>query len=145
MKILVVSLLYLLTGALPAFALETDWRWIRVEPHDNAAPVSWSVEQGTAKNVVITGGRFTAELYEDDLAGNPKEPVIRLSGTISDGRLVASAVYIGTDAGREIYHGEVRIQAPKGDPIETDRVTLKGEWADAFIGLTRVKKTSPQP
>ena len=75
MKILIVSLLCLLTGALPAFAVETDWRWIRVEPHDNAAPVSWNVEQGIAKNVVITGGRFTADLYEDDLAINPAEPV----------------------------------------------------------------------
>ena len=111
-------------------------------PHDNAVPVSWNIEQGIAKNVVITGGKFTADLYEDDLAVNPVEPVIRLSGTISDGHLLASAVYVGTDAGREIYHGEVRIHSPKDVPFETDRVTLKGEWADAFIGLTRVKSRS---
>ncbi len=142
MKIPVVSVLCLLAGALPAFALETDWRWIRVEPHDNAAPVSWNVEQGIAKNVVITGGRFTADLFEDDLAVNATEPVIRLNGTISDGHVLASAVYVGTDAGREIYHGEVRIQVPGGVPLETDRITLKGEWADAFIGLTRLKSRS---
>jgi hypothetical protein len=145
MKIVPVSLLCLLAASQPSFAFETDWHWVRVEPHDSSASVTWNVEQGVAKNVTITGSKFTADLYPDDLSIHPKAgPIIRLSGTISGNKVVASAIYIGTDADAETYRGDLRIQTPKG-AAETDHVTLKGEWGDAFIGLTRSKTPSPQP
>lgn len=135
----IFPLLCLLSVSQPALAFESEWHWIRVEPRDNAAPVTWSVEQGIAKNVAITGSKFTADLYPDDILVHPKVgPDIRLSGTVIEGKVIASATYVGTDAGHETYRGDLRVQAPKGSP-ETDRITLKGDWADSFIGLTRVR------
>lgn len=144
-KFAAFSLGCLLAAVRPAAAFESDWRWVRVEPRDNAAPVRWDIEQGVAKNVTIIGGKFSADLYPDDLAIHPgSPPVIRLRGALSKGRVTASASYVGTDAGRETWRGVLHIQAPEGDPMETDRITLKGDWADGFIGLTRVKSPSPR-
>lgn len=121
----------------------SEWRWVRVEPLDNAAPVKWLIQQGIAKNVAITGSQFTADLYLQEESGIlDAEPSILLRGTISNKKIVTRATYIGTDADRETYRGSIRVQIPKRS-LETDRITLKGDWADGFIGVTRVTNPSP--
>lgn len=142
MKLGAVSLLSVLAGLQPSFGFETQWRWVHVAPHDNAADVTWKVEQGEAKNVTISGSQFMADLYPSDLPIHPKtDPVVRLNGTISGSKITATAIYVGTDADKETYHGNVRIVKPRDTSLETDRVTLMGEWADGFIGLIRVKSS----
>lgn len=127
----------LLIQALPASAFDSGWHWIEVTPRDNAMPVRWEVDQGMAKNVVITRTTFAAELYPQDFPNG--DPVIRLKGTIKGHAVTASAVYVGTDADPEPYRGTLTIQG------DTTRVTLKGAWADGYLGLTHLASAPPKP
>lgn len=121
---------------------DKDWHWIRVEPTDNHAPVTWNVSQGIAKNVEFAGRNFSADLYDMDLKKYPGAgPAIRLKGSIANGKITAHDIYIGTDARPEPFHGTIRKLHLTGNG-ETDRIILSGEWANAFIGITRLAKSN---
>jgi hypothetical protein len=143
MKIALVGILFLLLGpASSTAATDSGWHWVRVVPRDNAMPVKWDVERGMALNVSYQAETFTADLYSDQFPIGPNStPDIRLTGTVKNGTVTAYAVYVGTDAGRETFHGTIRAQ--RDGNFETDRITLKGEWADAFIGITRFVSSRP--
>lgn len=129
------GILVLLLSAMPAFAFDSGWHWIEVTPRDNAMPVHWEVDQGIAKNVVITAMTFAAELYPQDFPNG--DPVIRLKGSIEGRAVTASAIYVGTDADPEQYRGTLTIRG------QTARIALKGAWADGYIGLTRYASAPP--
>ena len=142
-RILLALALFFVT-IFPVLAANDNWHWVMVTPQDNHIPVTWNVSQGIAKNVTFDGSIFTADMYGQDLTAHPNAgPDIRLKGTISNGEITASAVYIGTDANPEPFHGNIQKLHLMGDAQwETDRIILNGKWANGFIGITRLMKSN---
>jgi len=119
------------------------WRWIEVRPRDFAIPVTWDVEQGTAKNVEFVGKEFTADLFTLDLRVYPKaSPDILLKGTIRNGKIIATATYLGTEADPETFRGTVQ-KIAVGNGWVTERITLN-ETGWSFIGITRLVRIEPE-
>ena len=82
-------------------AEQNDWHWIYVSPSDAA----WTICRGAAKNVEFDGRIFTADLYDVDEVFPRKNPsVTHLKGTVTNGRIVATASF---GSGPEAFEGAI--------------------------------------
>jgi hypothetical protein len=123
-------------ACLPVSAAEDmDWHWIEVRPSATPNPVTWVVHQGIAKDVVIEGKKFDADLYDGDRNGFHR---FHLEGTISDGKIVATMILLNSDAGKGRLRGDIRKLRSSGDSWGFDRIILHDSEDDAsYIGIMR--------
>ncbi len=110
---------------------QRDWAWFTAISSINA----WTIHYGKAE-VVLDGGRFRAELYdEDDLLR------IKIEGTIVRGQINAAAVIQSTgDQPRKLsgrYEARRWREWNEGRPRESILLTESGMPSGLTIGLTR--------
>jgi hypothetical protein len=117
-------------------AEQNDWHWIYVSPSD----VSWTICRGVAKNVAFDGRNFSADLYDVDEVFPRKAPPVNahLKGTVTNGRIVATAVY-GTNRRPEALEGTIQTIPANGGAPATERIILTNNAASGtYIGISRL-------
>jgi hypothetical protein len=122
-------------------AADGDWSWVRAVPYESEKGEIWEVSQGTG-TITMDGRKFKGELRLDLSKTKGPGSDILLEGTIVGDKVIASATYVGTDADPETFRGKIR-KLPDGNGWETDRIVLSGDWADAFLGITRRARIQP--
>jgi hypothetical protein len=123
-------LMALLVGAICASSTraqvpsDTNWHWIRVVPDDQKG---WTTAQGDAP-IEMKGERFRVTL--DGL---------RLVGSVTGNKVVATGVWLDTDANPEHYVGVLQRQrstrADASNGWGSDRISLRA--GPTFVGLYR--------
>jgi hypothetical protein len=118
------------------FKSEKAWRWVWVVPDETKG---WRTFEGDAP-VEMKAGHFEVTL---EGVSADWQPTLKLVGSITGKRAVATGTLLNSDASIERYIGTVeRVRTAPTDPSQgwgSDRIILRA--GQSFIGLYRATKT----